>query len=171
MRRRARRSRSLAPPRYAGLLAAGQGPLQARRTDCAPHTCSAWSSRSNADPAFPIGKNNSGSASPAQNPGTTLAHPPVGRLPGRSGQDSEQSGGVERCGEAEQSLRQLIGGLHGGVVATPSSDTELTSPDAAWDMVPAVKGPPPAPTASTGAVSPGDSARALMSRPSRSIDW
>ncbi len=54
-----------------------------------------------------------------QNPGTTLAHPPVGRLPGWSEQYSEQSGGVDACGEAEKSLRQLVGGLHGGVVAYP----------------------------------------------------
>jgi hypothetical protein len=29
----------------------------------------------------------------------------------------EQSGGVDDCGEVEKSLRQLVGGLHGGVVA------------------------------------------------------
>jgi len=52
-----------------------------------------------------------------QNPGTTLAHPPIGRLPSWSGQYFEQSGGVDACGEAEKSLRQLAGGLHGGVVA------------------------------------------------------
>lgn len=52
-----------------------------------------------------------------QNPGTTLAHLPIGRLPGWSGQYLEQSGGVDACGEAEKSLRQLVGGLHGGVVA------------------------------------------------------
>src|ERR1700744_4814698 len=39
----------------------------------------------------------------------------------------------------------------------PSSRTELIPDRAARDMVPAVKGPPPAPTASTGTVSPGDS--------------
>jgi hypothetical protein len=102
---------------YAGLLAAGQGPLQARRTDCAPDTRLAWSSWSNAGPAFPIGKNNSGSASLVQNPGTTLAHPPVGRLPGWSGPYFEQSGGVDACGEVKKSLRQFGGGFHGGVVA------------------------------------------------------
>ena len=52
-----------------------------------------------------------------QNPGTGLAHLPVGRLPGWSGQDLEQSGGVDACGEAENGLRQFVGGLHGGVVA------------------------------------------------------
>ena len=54
---------------------------------------------------------------PSQNPGTTLAHLPVGRLPGWSGQYSGQSGGVDACGEGEKSLRQFVGGLHGGVVA------------------------------------------------------
>ena len=52
-----------------------------------------------------------------QNPGTRLAHLPAGRLPGWSGRYFEQSGGVDACGEAEKSLRQLAGGLHGGVVA------------------------------------------------------
>jgi hypothetical protein len=52
-----------------------------------------------------------------QEPGTTLAHPAMGRLSGWSGQYLEQSGGVDACGEAEKSLRQLVGGLHGGVVA------------------------------------------------------
>jgi hypothetical protein len=50
-------------------------------------------------------------------PRTMLAHLPVGRLPGWSGQDFEQSGGVDACGEAEKSLRQFAGGFHGGVVA------------------------------------------------------
>jgi DNA replication protein DnaC len=36
---------------------------------------------------------------------------------GWSGQYFEQSGGVDACGEAEKSLRQFVGGLHGGVVA------------------------------------------------------
>jgi len=40
-----------------------------------------------------------------------------GWLPGWSGQDFEQSGGVDACGEAEKSLRQFAGGFHGGVVA------------------------------------------------------
>ena len=52
-----------------------------------------------------------------QNPGTTLAHPPTGRLPGWFGQYFDQSGGVDACGEAEKSLCQFVGGLHGGVVA------------------------------------------------------
>ena len=52
-----------------------------------------------------------------QNPGTTLAHLPVGRLPSWSGQYFQQSGGVDVRGEAEKSLRQFVGGFHGGVVA------------------------------------------------------
>jgi len=52
-----------------------------------------------------------------QNPGTTLAHLPMGRLPSWSGQYLEQSGVVDACGEVEDGLRQLVGGLHGGVVA------------------------------------------------------
>jgi predicted ATPase len=36
---------------------------------------------------------------------------------GEARQYVEQSGGVDACGEAEKSLRQFVGGLHGGVVA------------------------------------------------------
>jgi len=35
----------------------------------------------------------------------------------RSEKVLEQSGGVDACGEAEKSLRQFVGGFHGGVVA------------------------------------------------------
>jgi hypothetical protein len=44
-----------------------------------------------------------------QNPGITLAHSPMGRLPRWSGQYLVQSGGVDACGEVKKSLGQLVG--------------------------------------------------------------
>ena len=53
-----------------------------------------------------------------EDPEPAGAYPAMwGRLSIWSGEYLEQSGGVDASGEVEKSLRQFVGGFHGGVVA------------------------------------------------------